>query len=119
MQPKNFISLNEASRAISHLVELSVEQLGDGLFNVGGPDTLRIIDVAQMIRQRAVLILGKQPDIVRPTPGLNDTYPSLIYCSDKFNRTGFKVAGGLEEEIDRTLLFCQAHFAKSVSAPAR
>ena len=111
-QKRDFITLQDVSRAVSHFLTLSVDKCADGLFNLGGENSLRIIDMAMLISERCNKILGFKPEIIRPVPDRDDLKPELEYCIEKLKDTGFKLVKNVTEEIDATLLFCQKEFNK-------
>jgi UDP-glucose 4-epimerase len=106
LQQRNFITLADAGRAVSHLLGLSQADCGDGLFNLGGDNSLLVWDMVQKISLRCELTLGYLPSIERPEPLPDEQVNFLNYCSDKLQKTGFMLRSNLDEEIDRTLLIC-------------
>lgn len=106
LQQRDFITLTDAGRAVSHLLGLSQADCGDGLFNLGGDNPLSVWDMAQKICQRCQQTLGYLPGMERPVPQPDEQVDSLNYHSDKLQKTGFMLHGDLDEEIDRTLLVC-------------
>lgn len=106
LQQRNFITLADVGRATSHLLGLSQMECGDGLFNLGGDNSLLVWDMVQRISRRCELTLGYLPGIERPEPLPDEQVNFLNYRSDKLKATGFTLRGNLDEEIDRTLLIC-------------
>lgn len=106
LQRRDFISLPDACGAIRHLLQLSVRELGNGLYNVGGR-SMPVIEMTGMIRDRCAARLGFFPEIVRPEPKPGEASPVLEYRTDKLRATGF-IHGGYENaEIDATLSMCK------------
>lgn len=110
LQWRDFITLSDVARAVQHLLNLPASACQDGLFNLGGECSLRIIDLAQRIANRASKILGFTPSIHRPEPGPAETFQPLEYKIDKFKATGFTLSRNIDEEIDATLHFCKEVF---------
>lgn len=108
LQWRDFVAMSDVCRAIEHLLDLPADRLEDGLFNVGSGDALRVIDLAELIRDRAAALMGTSPEIIRPAPRDGESHPALTYSVDKLWATGFKFAGDLAEEIDATLRLCRA-----------
>lgn len=106
-QKRDFVTLIDVSKAVSHFLSLPVDQCGDGLFNLGGECSLRIIDMAELIAKRCYEVLGFKPEISRPVPLSKETFPVLDYRIEKLKSTGFALNKNVNAEIDATLLFCQ------------
>ncbi len=112
LQKRDFIPLHDVVQAIQHLIELPFDKTGDGVFNLGGEATYRIIDLAELIAERCEAVLGHRPEIERPEPTPGEGSPELNYKIDKLKETGFSLNGNLENEIDVTLKFCHKKFKK-------
>ncbi len=106
LQQRDFITLADTGRAVRHLLGLSQKDCGDGLFNLGGNNSLSVWDMVQKIAQRCQQTLGYLPGIERPEPRVGEQVDSLSYHSEKLQKTGFMLQSNLDEEIDRTLLVC-------------
>lgn len=111
IQQRNFITLTDVGRAVGHLLELRYSEYGNGLFNLGGGDSISILDIAQIISQRCQITLGFTPAIEKPAPRPDERFYSFSYNSNKLRNTGFHLTGNLAEEIDNTLLLCKETFA--------
>jgi UDP-glucose 4-epimerase len=107
LQWRDFITLTDVARAVAHFLNLPETDCGDGLFNIGGDCSLRIIDVARLVARRSQAVLGITLPIKRPEPGPGDEQPTLDYKIDKLQATGFTLLQNHEEEIDATLRFCR------------
>lgn len=110
LQRRDFVTLQDVGRAFSHVLDLSREQVGDGIFNVSGAWAPRVIDVVEMVQARCIAILGFAPDIVRPEPTANEVTLPLDFCIDKLLATGFQLLGDRAAEIDATLVLCRDAF---------
>lgn len=110
LQWRDFITLSDVTRAVQHFLTLPAPACQDGLFNLGGECSLRIIDVAQRVAHRASRCLGFTPPIQRPEPGPAESFPPLDYKVDKLKSTGFTLCRNIDEEIDATLHFCKEVF---------
>jgi UDP-glucose 4-epimerase len=113
LQLRDFITLTDVGRAVRHLIGLNQADCVDGLFNLGGNNSLSVWDMAQKITQRCQLTLGFLPGIERPLPRPDEQIASLIYHSDKLLKTGFMLQGNLDDEIDKTLLVCAQAWRRS------
>jgi UDP-glucose 4-epimerase len=107
LQWRDFVAMSDVCGAITHLVDLPADRLEDGLFNVGSGEALRVIDLAERIRDRTLALTGTAPTIVRPAPAPGETHPPLNFSVDKLWNTNFKFGGSLDDEIDATLLLCR------------
>jgi UDP-glucose 4-epimerase len=110
LQMRDFITLHDVSRALSHCLDLVPDAVGDGLFNVGGESPLRVIDLVCEIAGRCEAVLGFAPEIDCPEPIPGETTLTLDYRMDKFKATGFVLAGDRQAEIDATLRLCRDTF---------
>jgi len=107
LQMRDFISLGEVLRATAHLMRLDTDALGDGLFNLGGRNPMRVIDLAHRIAVRCKETLGFFPEIRRPdTCSGASAAEAFDYRIDKIESTGFVVCSSLDAEIDATLKIC-------------
>jgi UDP-glucose 4-epimerase len=103
LQRRDFITLQDLSRVIAHMIDLPNNQIGDGLFNVGSGKSSRIIDMVELIQTRCTEVLGYTPEIIRPQPAKNEQSSNLDYRIDKLLITGFSLSDNVVFEIDKTL----------------
>jgi UDP-glucose 4-epimerase len=106
LQRRDFITLQDLSRVVAHMIDLPNNQIGDGLFNVGSGKSSRIIDKVELIQARCTEVLGYTPEIIRRQPAQNDESPNLDYTIDKLLNTGFSLSGNPTLEVDETLRMC-------------
>jgi len=99
----NFIGLSDVVAAVLHFADVSAELIGDGLFNLGGPVSLRVIDVAKLVAEQAHALFGNHLQILRPDGTTSDP---LWYSTEKIKATGFRTTATLAAEIRATLTFC-------------
>jgi len=110
MQRRDFISLSDVGRAVMHFLDLPRVDCRDGLFNLGGGCSLRVIELAERIAHRCGEVLGYVPGIVKPQAAADEIDEPLLYKIDKLRATGFDLSGDLDGEIDATLRFCRSYF---------
>jgi UDP-glucose 4-epimerase len=110
LQKRDFITLHDVARAVSHMIRLPVTSVEDGIFNLGGENVLSIFDLALQIQKRCSEIFNSNPSIVRTEPQPSEISGSLSYSIKKLKSTGFVLSGNLDHEIDETLWFCQEHY---------
>jgi len=118
-QQRDFVPLADVEHCLWHLVNLPQIRCGDGLFNLGGESAVRVLDMARLIADRCVQVLGFEPGIIHPEdPSGGGTAIPLVYSIEKLKTTGFALSGKVSEEIDQMLLFCRKHFGGTqVDAP--
>jgi UDP-glucose 4-epimerase len=108
VQKRNFISLPDICRAVSHFLDLEKERCGNGLFNVGSEETRSILEIAGIVRDRCSALFGYAPELTR---NLKDEDSSdFVISIDKLKETGFQIHGEITRDIDETLLFCKKNF---------
>ena len=52
LQQRDFITLTDVGRAVRHLLELPPADCGDGLFNLGGDNSISVWDMVQRVSLR-------------------------------------------------------------------
>jgi UDP-glucose 4-epimerase len=109
-QERDFITLYDVARAVSHMIQLPDDRIGDGIFNLGGENSLSINQVATKIQERCNTMFHFTPPIVYPVASSKEICVPLKYSIEKLKSTGFIPTGSLEMEIDNTLSFCQKHY---------
>lgn len=115
LQVRNFVTLSDVSQAIKHLLELNWIKCGNGLFNLGGENSISVWEMVQKISQRCHRTLDYLPDIERPDPLPGERVGTLNYRSDKLGKTGFRLLNNLDEEIDQTLLLCSQQLRRGMA----
>ena len=113
MQRRDFITMTDACRAIRHLLELPADNLGDGLFNVGGGWAPTIMEMTQRVAERIHSITGNRPEILRKEDQSPETREPLHYGMEQLIGTAFASGGSsnVEREIDALIRFCINHFS--------
>ncbi|WP_075792937.1 SDR family oxidoreductase [Massilia putida] len=112
LQRRDFVTLADVARCVEHFIALPSDQLQDGLFNLGGQCVLSMFELASVVARRCEAVLGFLPPVERPMPAPGETAPDLLYAIDKLKAAGFSPVGGVEDEIDATLLLCRDAFGK-------
>lgn len=108
IQYRNFVAMNDVTRAVAHLLEVPAETLGDGLLNLGGRSAHTILAMTELVARRCEQILGYRPPVQHPPTAANEVSHPVDFRSDRLYATGFKASGDLEAEVDDTLRFCAA-----------
>ena len=110
-QVRDFITLGDVAQAVNHMLQLDAEQLGDGLFNLGGGRAISILEMTEKIAARWQVLTGCAIAISRPS-GDGVPSPVLNYRCDKLAATGFRLTSHVDSEIDNTLKLCLQAFGK-------
>ena len=110
LQRRDFVTLQDVGRAFSHVINLTKDQIGGGVFNIGGAWAPRVIDMVELIQARCSVVLGFTPDIIKPEPGEGEVTLDLDFRIDRLRATGFELSGNVQDEIDATLMLCRDAF---------
>lgn len=111
IQKRDFITLTDVCRAVSHCLTLPADECLDGLFNLGGECSLSISEMASCIADRCSHVLGFVPEINAPIMQSDDVSMPFNYSIDKIKSTGFELSSNVTEEIDSELKFCKNEFS--------
>ncbi len=110
-QRRDFITLTDVCRAVSHVIQQPDEALGDGIFNVGGNWAPTTLQMAERIQRCCTAVLGAEPEIVTSVADSEEIPPPLEFCIDKIRGTGFELNQNWDGELQELLFFCRANFA--------
>ncbi len=111
-QRRDFVTLHDVQRASFHMLNMPMENIGEGVFNVGGSWAPRIIDMVELVQNRCSVMFGYTPEIVRPVDSASVSDFKLEYSVNKLLSSGFVLKGQPEDEIDKLLLLCKKVFEK-------
>lgn len=113
LQRRDFVTLHDVGRAVSHMLNMPDVKIGNGIFNVGGGRSMPVIEMAEIIQSRCTALMGFTPEIIRPAPKPNEMNPTLEYKIDKLLESGFTLNGNFQGEIDGILMMCNTTWGKS------
>ncbi len=108
-QYRDLIPMQVACAALAHLLEVPASKLGDGLFNLGGNLSYKVLDVATRIAELAENMLGSKPELLR-APDESGPAPSpLRYHIGRLHASGFSMDAQayMDAEILQLLDFCK------------
>ncbi|MCC6623949.1 MAG: SDR family oxidoreductase [Deltaproteobacteria bacterium] len=114
-QLRDFVTLGDVARAVDHLLALPARALGDGVFDLGsdprGPGAMSVLAMAERVRARAGVVLGREPTLALGEDGA-DAAPAapLRYDSTRLAATGFRWSEAADAELDGTLDLCRRAF---------
>lgn len=89
VQQRNFITVSDIAQAVIHFLHLPSSNIHDGLFNLGGPRSYSLIEMANMIAERSQAILGHIPDLTHAAQQPTDSHQQLDFKIDKLIASGF------------------------------
>jgi len=110
LEVRDFITIQDIENAVLHFINLPILKCSDGLFNLGGENTMSIINMANFVSQECNKLLNFKPEIITSCPTEQGPKKKLEYRIDKLKSTDFKLTGNIKEEIQNTLNFCDMHF---------
>jgi len=97
---RDFITLTDVVRAVDHFLFKIPDNWEDGLFNLGGENSLAITEVAGKVAE--IYEKHYQEEIHIAYPPKIET-ERFTYSIDKIKSTGFTLKGDMEEEILETM----------------
>lgn len=107
LQIRNFVTLTDVSRAVEHVLRLSVTAVGGRVFNLGAPRSMPVLELARTIVRRCHVLFGYEPALIAPPPKPGERIDDFDLRVDRLLQTGFSFTSSLEPEIDATLNYCR------------
>jgi UDP-glucose 4-epimerase len=107
-QYRDFVPMHVVCVALKHLLEIPAAKLGDGLFNLGGNMSFRVLDVAMRIEGYAEKMLGRKLELLRLPDEPGPAPVPLHYDIDKLRVSGLSIDAYsfMDAEIQKLLEFC-------------
>ena len=105
--------IDDVARVVDHMLKLPKAKAGDGLFNVRGSSSMRVIDMAELIQSRCSKLFDFTPEIICPKKDDNEKNSDLDYRIDKLLNANFTLKGDMTSEIDALLLMCKKNFNRA------
>lgn len=109
VQVRNFISLLDVCNATFHLLQIKNYDKLFPIYNLGGPSSLSVIEVAKMISQICKTNYGFEPVINAAKIKEEENY--LFFDNSKLEKTGFVWENDIHSEIEKTLSIAFSFFA--------
>ncbi len=106
-QHRDFITLHDVGAVIGHFLFTIPNQWEDGLYNLGGENSLSIKEVAKIITKVYRKKYGKSIPVQidgRDDGAINNP---VCFSIDKLKKTGFRLTGNMEREIEQTFSLCE------------
>ena len=111
VQIRNFITLNDVCRGVLHLLEIEKYDLIYPVYNLGGPTTLSVNQVVEIIRTICEKKFGYIPSVLKAE--IQENVLELFYDSSKIANIGFKWDNEIENAIEETLKVAHEFFQNS------
>ena len=111
MHFRDFITLEDVSRAINKIIQLPSSEAKHHLFNVGSGKSQRIIDMVELIQSRCHYLYNFSPEIILSEPGGFETFPQFDYNIDKLSSLGFALLNNQAAEVDNLFRLCANIFS--------
>lgn len=112
LQLRDFIAMQDVTRAVAHFATAERGVWADGLFNLGSGRSTSVYDLACLIGSRARAILNRDVPVERMAPSEGEIPAPLDFRIDKLRAAGFSPNGELAQEIDATILLCRDAFGQ-------
>ena len=109
VQVRNFITLNDVCRGVYHLLEINKYDFEHPIYNLGGPNTLSVNQVSDIIALICEKNYGYKPIIIKAD--IKENIVDLFYDSSKIANTGFIWENKIEFEIEETLNIAHKYFS--------
>jgi UDP-glucose 4-epimerase len=110
LQQRDFISMTEVCRVAEHLAVGHGASMQASILNVGAGVSQSVLEMAQLIQQRCVQILGFEPVLQRVQGEVDEQHKRLIYQVSRLAEINFNVCPDNIKEIDQLLNFCELSF---------
>ncbi len=110
LQRRDFVPMSAVCHAINLLLDISSNDIGNGVFNVGGGWSPTVWEMACLIQQRCETKLHFLPELIRKEPHNGEEPTELDFRANGLLKLGFQPATDKTSEIDELLEFCQSGF---------
>jgi UDP-glucose 4-epimerase len=114
MQRRNFLTLQDAARAIEFLAQHAESWPGDGVIHLGSTMNLSVHELAERIAAQVHAARGYRPPIVAASATAAGAGDELRFSIDRLAGMGFTWTNELDAEIDATLTLCAESAGLSV-----
>lgn len=107
-QHRDFVTLTDVSRCVKHIIGSDkIFSSEDLVYNLGGKFSISIKGAADMVAERCEKVLGERPAVVIESSDPEQSGERVDYIIEKLEKTGYRLSSNVNEEIDKTLLFCK------------
>jgi UDP-glucose 4-epimerase len=107
-QRRDFVTITDFCLAIEHLINLSSNKLGDGIFNLGGQWAPTVLEITDYVAKRYHFLSGEIPTIQHEPHMNNISSPSFCFSIQKLLDTHYNPGPKfkVEQEIDSLVSLC-------------
>ncbi len=114
LQYRDYIGMSDVCRVTRDLTEIPSDLLQANLFNVGSGASQTVLEIAQLIQQRSLVILGFEPILHRLETTSDECHSNLNFSNHNLNTLGIKIQNTEKiTEIDNLLKFCLSVFTEN------
>jgi len=111
LQERNFITLEDAARALEFLAQRPTQWPQDGILHLGSDLQLNMLKVTEFIAEGCRELLVKSPSIVRPEPKPGERTVAFDFQSKRLAALGFTWKNDIRNEVRATLELCRRNLA--------
>lgn len=104
---RNFVGMGSVVAALRHVAAMPEERIGNGLFHLGGPRSMPMLQMAELVAARAEALFGGKVNVTHAAPGATEKHVPLDWRIRKLAATGWDPIAGFTEEIDAVLHHCK------------
>jgi len=110
-EKRDFLSATQLCEVINKIIESKPVFIKNRIFNIGSGVSFSTFEMAQLIQQRCLYVLGFLPDIKKSLVDQENDKVSLFYKVDKISKLGIEVDYKKNtHEIDDLLRFCNSTY---------
>ena len=110
-QFKNFVTLNKVCCCLLFLINLGYDAVTSGVYNLGGEETMRVIDIISLLMKSGEEILGFDISLSVDKDSNYGDFEKFVFCNNKLKELGFNYNDNILSEINSLILFCKDNIA--------
>lgn len=111
LQQRDFIGMTEACRTLVCLIENQNLSINHQIINLGSGQSRSVLEMARLIQERCIKVLGYMPELQIPNMGSNEENWDFKYTSDVLPALGINIqSSDMVPEIDELLSYCKSEF---------
>ena len=99
LSSRNFLTMHDFLGAVEYFFD---ERFNNGIYNLGAEESMKVIDMANLIARRFESIFGSELEIYKNEAD-NVRGSSIYYDCSKLKQEGFNLTNNFEKAIDETL----------------
>ncbi|MBF0312048.1 MAG: NAD(P)-dependent oxidoreductase [Oligoflexia bacterium] len=104
IQKRNFIPIKDVACAVYYRLFHGKDHDPFPVFNLGGDQSISILELATIIQKKSLEVLGFTPSIEIQEKNSKEAF-DFTFCSDKIKSFGFRYSHSIESAVEDTLLF--------------